>query len=89
MVRRVHIYRTTKKERKIMANGFVVGDWVASIEEWGVDNEDVVAYRVESVNNDGSVTVCDSDGCYHRLDTRYIERLDVDYIPGFDDGEAI
>ena len=72
-----------------MANDFAVGDWVESGEEWGVDHEDVVAYRVESVNDDGSVTVSDSDGCYHRLDARYVERLDVDYIPGLDDGEGV
>ena len=72
-----------------MANDFAVGDWVESVEEWGVDNEDVVAYRVESMNDDGSVTVSDSDGCYHRLDVRYVERLDAEYIPGLDDGEGI
>jgi len=72
-----------------MENNLKIGDWVESVEEWGVDHEDIVAYRIESVNDDGSVTASDSEGCYHRLDVRYLERLDADYIPGLDDGEGI
>jgi hypothetical protein len=72
-----------------MIGSFSVGDWVESDEEYGLDCENYPVYRVESVNDDNTLTVRDEEGNIGRLNADYVSHADIDYIPGLDDGEGI
>ena len=72
-----------------MANGFAVGDWVECDEEYGLDCENWPVYRVESVNDDNTLSVVDVDGNVSRLNADYVSLAESDYVPGLDDGEGI